>query len=601
MTGQAQVPNPVQETVGETEALNEDAWRLQYGDPQQARALAERAAELARSQGDAVGEAYARLTLAAYQMRHGDGDVALREFQSLQQFFDAREDRRGHMRASFGVSALLARSGRVDESYAELIGLVSGLDEAAPVDAFVIYNAIGATSVEAGLLDEGLRNFYLALGAARQLDSPDHLALVLSNLGDTQHGAGNYEDAIRFLVEADEMVAKSRLAALAPFVASNLAMCQLAIGAHEAAFVTIQPYLELDRDTVRMGRADAAFFRAIAAHTYTANGQWLEARQMVARALEAADQLGDVKIAVHCHWVLGLVERGEGRPAESLVALQKAEALLGPIKDPYYSVQISRELAAGHAALGNWPEAYRYLEQHQLLYQRSLGSAARARMQIARIQSELAEAERERDFALLKQAEAERARAELEMLNRELAAKVDEIERLQTKLREQAIRDPLTDLYNRRYLQEELANEIRLAERRYYPICVVLIDLDHFKTVNDRFGHPVGDRVLIELANLLRANIRGSDFACRFGGEEFCLVLSDIGLEAAMGRMADLLDRFRALVVDLADSQLDRLTFSAGVAAHPHHGSTPDDLLAAADAALYRAKAAGRDRIYAAE
>jgi diguanylate cyclase (GGDEF)-like protein len=201
----------------------------------------------------------------------------------------------------------------------------------------------------------------------------------------------------------------------------------------------------------------------------------------------------------------------------------------------------------------------------------------------------------------MKQAEAERARSELESLNHELAIKVDEIQRLQTKLRDQAIRDPLTDLYNRRYLQEELGNEIRLAERRYYPVTVVLIDIDHFKQVNDRFGHPVGDRVLVELAELMRGNIRGSDFACRYGGEEFCLVLSDIGIDRATQRIQDLLDRFHALVVNVGSKKLKSLTFSAGLAEYPRHGRSGEALLKAADVALYNAKAAGRDRIFEAD
>ncbi|WP_179958364.1 tetratricopeptide repeat-containing diguanylate cyclase [Chitinimonas arctica] len=581
--------------------LNADAWHLQYGDPAGARALAERAAALAREQGDTLGEAYARVSIACFEMRHGDQEFARDEFQVLKKFFAARNDSRGQLRAGFGVSVILSWTGHSSEAYAELIGFVPQLEEAEQVDVFVVRNALGAASAEAGMLDEGMRHFYQALAAARQLDSPDHLALVLSNLGDTQHGAGNYEDAIRFLIEADAMVAKSRLAALAPLVASNLAMCQLAIGAHEAAYETIQPYLELERGEVRIGKADAAFFQAIAAHTYTAHGQWDAARDMCDRALLAAEASGELRVVAHCHWVRGLVERGLGKPIESLQALQEASARLGNLQDPYYPVQIARELARAHADLGQWNEAYQHLEQHQQLYERSLGSAARARTQITRIQSELAEAERERDFALLKQAEAERARSELELLNRQLAAKMDEIEHLQTKLREQAIRDPLTDLYNRRYLQEELGNEIKLAERRHYPVCVVLIDLDHFKAVNDRFGHPMGDRVLIELAGMLGSNIRGSDFACRFGGEEFCLVLSDIGIELALSRVRELLERFHLLVIEMAGRRLDCLSFSAGVAEYPAHGNSPEALLAAADAALYRAKAGGRDRIFSAE
>lgn len=585
----------------ELDRLNAEAWLNQYGDPVRARELAEQALLLAAEQADARGEAYAKLTLASYQMRHGDRELAERDFRTLKHFFEQCGDNRGLMRASFGISALLGRAGRSDEAYAELVCYLSALDEAEPVDAFMIYNSLGASSVDAGLIEEGMRQYYRALNAARLLESPDHLALILSNLGDAQHGAGNYEDAIRFLIEADAMVAQSRLAAMAPLVASNLAMCQLAIGAHEAAFETIEPYLELNKRLVRIGKADAAFFQVIAAHTYVAHSDWQTARAMVEQALQAAEASGEVRVATHCYWVLGLVERGCGHVDVALTALREAESRLSKVIDPYYLTQITRELARTYAALGQWREAYVYMERYQQFYQRTQGSAARARTQIMQIQSELSEAERERDFALVKGAEAERARAELEMLNHELAAKVDEIERLQSKLREQAIRDPLTELYNRRYLQEELASELQLAERRYYPLCVVLIDLDHFKSVNDRFGHPMGDKVLTELAKLLGANIRGSDFACRFGGEEFCLVLADIGLELATVRTQALLNAFHTLQIEHGGQALSQLTFSAGVAEYPRHGRNPDMLLIAADSALYRAKESGRNQVLTAD
>lgn len=586
----------------EVSALNEEAWLTQYGDPLRARDLADQAIELALKLGDESGLAYGRLSKACFEMRHGDRDLAQDEFVALKQFFVDHNDLTGQARASFGLSALHTRKAEFESAYAELSGYVHELDRFAPVDAFVIYNSLGVACSEGGLMDESMRFFYKALHAARELGSNDHLTLALSNLGDAQHSSGNYEDAIRFLIEAYELVAQSSLAALAPLVAGNLAMCQLAIGAHQAAYETIKPYLGLDKDFIHIGTADSAFFQAIASHTYAAREEWDRARASIEAAMASAELSGDLRVKTHCYWIQGLIERGQGRLGEALEALKRAEQYLGQLRDPYYPIQIFRELSRAHAALGQWDIAYDYLERHQQLYQRSLGSATRARAQILQIQSELADAERERDFALMKQAEAERARSELEALNSELAIKVDEIQRLQAKLREQAIRDPLTDLYNRRYLQEELGNEIKLAERRYYPISVVLIDIDHFKMVNDRHGHPIGDKVLVELAELMRSNIRGSDFACRFGGEEFCLVLSDISLDRAMARIHDLLERFRELVIELGGrKQLRNLTFSAGVAEYPRHGRSAEALLKAADSALYRAKAAGRDRIFEAK
>jgi diguanylate cyclase (GGDEF)-like protein/PAS domain S-box-containing protein len=169
--------------------------------------------------------------------------------------------------------------------------------------------------------------------------------------------------------------------------------------------------------------------------------------------------------------------------------------------------------------------------------------------------------------------------------------------RLREKLREQATRDPLTGLYNRRYLEESLARELHRVNREGVPLCVAMLDLDYLKQYNDTFGHEAGDRVLRELGRVFRERLRKSDISCRFGGEEFVLVLPGSTLADAQHRV----EQIRLLVKDLQvrhnDQILGRLTVSGGVAASPDHGSTAAELLQAADAALYCAKQSGRDRV----
>jgi diguanylate cyclase (GGDEF)-like protein/PAS domain S-box-containing protein len=173
--------------------------------------------------------------------------------------------------------------------------------------------------------------------------------------------------------------------------------------------------------------------------------------------------------------------------------------------------------------------------------------------------------------------------------------------RLREKLRDQATRDPLTGLYNRRYLEESLARELHRTTRESLPLCVAMLDLDYLKKYNDTFGHEGGDRILRELGRLLREKLRKSDISCRFGGEEFVLVLPGSTLADAYTRV----EQIRLLVKDLQlrhnDQILGRVTLSAGIAASPEHGSTTAKLLEAADAALYAAKRSGRDRVFAYE
>lgn len=171
-----------------------------------------------------------------------------------------------------------------------------------------------------------------------------------------------------------------------------------------------------------------------------------------------------------------------------------------------------------------------------------------------------------------------------------------EIERLQAELRDQAIRDPLTGLFNRRHLDDMVPRLIERASRSSKPISVILLDLDHFKKVNDTYGHRAGDVVLEKLGQLALSTTRPGDIACRYGGEEFVLVLPEAELDAAVERTEELRQSFANLKIpELGFNKPP--TVSAGIAVFPEHGKTQDDLLQSADVALYKAKEAGRDCI----
>jgi diguanylate cyclase (GGDEF)-like protein/PAS domain S-box-containing protein len=169
--------------------------------------------------------------------------------------------------------------------------------------------------------------------------------------------------------------------------------------------------------------------------------------------------------------------------------------------------------------------------------------------------------------------------------------------KLREELREQAVHDPLTGLCNRRYVEENLGRELHRARRGNSPLCVVMIDIDNFKPFNDTFGHDAGDSVLRELAQALREKLRKSDISCRYGGDEFVLVLPDSSLPDTQKRG----EQIRALVEERqirhGGSVLAAITVSVGVAGAPEHGSTVAELLHAADNAMYAAKQAGGNRV----
>ena len=184
----------------------------------------------------------------------------------------------------------------------------------------------------------------------------------------------------------------------------------------------------------------------------------------------------------------------------------------------------------------------------------------------------------------------------LHAANKSLQQQLDEIHALQAQLSDQANRDPLTGLYNRRYLDTTLIRELARCAREGQPLSLMLIDVDHFKLVNDRHGHPAGDAVLKMLGAMLNGQARAGDVACRYGGEEFLLVLPNMPPDIARLRAEQWRADFATATV-LFESLPLQATLSIGVASYPEHGSSPEALIRCADLALYQAKSEGRNRV----
>jgi diguanylate cyclase (GGDEF)-like protein/PAS domain S-box-containing protein len=172
--------------------------------------------------------------------------------------------------------------------------------------------------------------------------------------------------------------------------------------------------------------------------------------------------------------------------------------------------------------------------------------------------------------------------------------------RLRETLRHQSTRDPLTGLFNRRYLEETLDRELSRVRRNEKPLGVMMLDIDHFKAYNDALGHEAGDQALRAVGNVLRANARSEDIVCRYGGEEFTVILPEASLEITLARGEQVCRAVRVMGTDLARGSLGGVTISVGVACFPEHGDSGADILRMADATLYQAKRAGRDQVLAA-
>lgn len=169
--------------------------------------------------------------------------------------------------------------------------------------------------------------------------------------------------------------------------------------------------------------------------------------------------------------------------------------------------------------------------------------------------------------------------------------------KLREALRSQSVRDPLTRLFNRRYMEETFERDLSQCKRDQAALSVIILDIDLFKNYNDEFGHDAGDLVLSEVAEIARAALRQGDMACRFGGEELVLVMPRCPREIAFQRAGALQQRIREHQVHYQGKPLPGITVSGGVASFPEDGDTQETILKAADTALYRAKEAGRDRV----
>ena len=173
--------------------------------------------------------------------------------------------------------------------------------------------------------------------------------------------------------------------------------------------------------------------------------------------------------------------------------------------------------------------------------------------------------------------------------------------KLRQNLRDLSVRDPLTSLFNRRYLTESLGREMTRCKRRNLSLAVLMLDLDHFKVFNDTLGHQAGDTLLVAFSRLLQKSVRNEDIACRLGGEEFILIMPEMGRDVAIRRATELLQATRELSVMHEGQILPQITVSIGIAVFPEHSIDTDQLIGTADGALYLAKHAGRDRYAIAE
>jgi diguanylate cyclase (GGDEF)-like protein len=567
------------------------AWERSYLDAQDAsrlgRAVAERGGPLA-------GDGW--LLVALCEARLGDAAVSEQACQAARERFLAAPDPAGLAWCDLVHSILLRRQGdiagtvRIETELAKRTGF-----ERTPMFDFVSHTSRAITLKVQGACDDALHHFYDAQEAASRTPWAGPTINALANLAVYHRDLFNLEDARTM---SEQAVAQALQAGAKPgltIALKNLVAIHYATGQSQLARAATQRFFDL-RDQLTQGAVEQC--APALALGYLAVGELDEAESLL--QLGAASPISNGDGLGLWTWIQArcLLARHQPQAAKTLVEQTLAQRETSEQTDrPYDQMQMFLVLGDACEALGDTASALRHIRQAHSRYEQLVGRSARARFIALEVSHQLKAAQHERDAAVDSRRTAENDRQRLAELNAALQEQIARTEALHVQLREQALIDPLTGLHNRRYLYEAAPGVLDLAKRHSMNLCVVLLDLDHFKLLNDTYGHQAGDWVLQRFGQLLKSLLRSSDLVCRHGGEEFVAIMPDIGIEDATLVLRRLLQAFQTLPQEPNKRRMPSGSFSAGIALFPRHGHTLDQLLVRADRALYAAKDKGRARI----
>ena len=566
------------------DALADEAWPIRFSEQERAAALAEEALRLAEAADYSAGIALAMRTLASQQFYlHSDFNGAEVRLRHALDLLDEAGEARG----------------RAD-----------------------VLNALGAVRRRGGWHTEAMRLHLAALDLHRAAGDRAGEALALGSIGSVYHLLGDFGRALEH--HQASLGLREEIGDLPGIAYSlvNIGIIHGMMGEPERVIEYALRALAIHEDG---GDPQAAAVCLVnLGNAYTDLGEDARALEYLDQAVSRLSTLGNHGDAANCISDIGRIHERGGDASRALEGYVRSRVLLERTGTRIYLPEALMRLGALRvrmgdvdAGLGDLHDALRTAEEqgarqqihsaHEALAQayESVGNAARALEHHrafhaawcdvygtetnARIQHALVHAEIEQT-----QREAELLREKNEALTRAAEEKALLLAELERQTRE----DALTGVFNRRYLDAQLATEWERALRFGRALTVAMVDIDHFKAVNDRFSHAVGDEVLRTVARLLRENTRGVDVVARYGGEEFCLILVETRAEEA----ARLCDRLRGLIADYDWSTIRpgiAVTVSIGVAGLHEGADAPDALLAAADVRLYAAKHAGRNRVRA--
>ncbi|MGL6109219.1 MAG: diguanylate cyclase [Rubrivivax sp.] len=593
--------NPVTARAPPTAALRvaRKAWKLLYSDSHQCLAAAESAFARGVLRGDVAAQGWARLTRGFHMIWYATPQQAMHELSEAQRCFADVQDDAGQLLAEVGLARCEWREGRFKASLGRVLPLRDeGLRILKHDERGMLLNTIAGCYSELGQSQQAFAYMYQALRESSVARSHGFDVVLYCNLAHELVQLGDYHQALSYLQEGLVRCQRLNNARLFSVLSINRVICLTNLERPAEALPDVQRLLQVPADKDGRGPMNA-HFETLALAALRAGNPVLGA-ELVQRAHEALGEsaVPDERATLVVATAELLLARGQ--LPEALTQLTQSpghwgdgvEGLSLRVRCLYFHV-----LADVHERLGQAPQALVALRMWQKLHTERSLQASDARYQAAALQIELLRMKLEVGAIDERRRATERARAELEAANQQLSRKIAEVEALQQALRLQATRDFLTGLFNRRHLDDVLPSMLAMAQRDDQPLSVAIIDLDHFKTVNDQLGHAAGDRLLANFGRLLEARCRKSDVACRYGGEEFCLLMPRTQAQAARRKCLSLLKQWGQHCATANLPVTGGHTFSAGVAdTQGLRGGVPE-LLKAADDALLQAKRLGRNRV----
>jgi diguanylate cyclase (GGDEF)-like protein len=570
------------------DALDDQAWSIRFTDRERADSLAREALRLAEAEGYGVGIALALRTLGVHRNYFSsDYEGALELFQRALALLDAAGEVRGRGDVLSGIGYVHLRRGeygeatryhlqalQIQRSTGDLVGEANSL------------NHLGVVASRAGEYGSALEYWQASLAIREVHDDIAAVGRSLMNIGAVYGHLGDMERMLEYTTRALE-IHENHDPSAAGVCLNNIATALSTFGEHEAAM----EYLERAAAEFRaIGNADEAGCLAAIGSIHEERGDPDAALSFFVKSLEMVRRLGSRIYEPQILIDLGRLEERLGRDSAGLEHLHQALELAEAQGAREFVYSAHEALADAYERRGDVARALEHHRAFHSVWAEVFSTRTSVRIQNVRIRAEVKQTQREAEILREKNEALTRADEEKARLLEQLGMQAADLER-------QTREDGLTGVSNRRHLDSVLAGEWERAARFGRPLTLAMLDIDHFKQVNDRFSHAVGDEVLRTVARVLRDNTRGVDIVARYGGEEFCLIL----VETRLDEGAQLCERLRARIQAHDWSEVRpglAVTVSAGVAGL-HEADAPDVLLAAADVRLYAAKHAGRNRVCA--